>query len=337
MESIRARLPQTRFEIFTKVPDFFFIDSLGSNLGYHPLLTDIGVAQSDPVTEDLPETIRRLDRFLPFDPHLIESTASTVKNLGSELVVCDIAPFGIAVADCAGLPSVLIENFTWDWIYEGYLPFASGLQPSITYLKDQFGRAGKHIQSMPICRPDPAADLVAPPAGRKPHTSRSAIRATFGVPEDACLVLITMGGIPDPEAASHELPDRDDLVFIIPGGSDRPQKNGNTILLPHDSNFYHPDLVNASDAIIGKAGYSTIAETYQAGIPFGYISRKAFRESGVLAKFIQKEMSGVEIPIDDFTGRNWSQYLPQLLELPRYTPAMPDGGGIMADFLLNQI
>ena len=33
----------------------------------------------------------------------------------------------------------------------------------------------------------------------------------------------------------------------------------NLILLPHHSVFFHPDLVNASDAVVGKLGYSTLA------------------------------------------------------------------------------
>ena len=30
---------------------------------------------------------------------------------------------------------------------------------------------------------------------------------------------------------------------------------------------FHPDLVNASDAVIGKAGYNTLAEVFYAGTP----------------------------------------------------------------------
>jgi hypothetical protein len=279
--------------------------------------------------------VARLNKFLPFDPGIVEAAAREVKALGCTLVVCDIAPLGIAVAECAGIPSILIENFTWDWIYSGYLPAAPGLQPAVNYLEGQFRRATKHVQTMPVCAPDPVADLTAPPAARKPRTSRVEIRASLGVSDEARLVLITMGGIPDQDATTHVLPEEDDLYFVIPGGSSHPEKNGNVILLPHNSNYYHPDLVYASDVVIGKAGYSTIAETYRAGIPFGYICRDAFRESSVLARFIQAEMQGVEIPVEDFNDRSWVKYLPQLLDLPCSVPTMPDGGRMMADFVLE--
>ena len=43
-------------------------------------------------------------------------------------------------------------------------------------------------------------------------------------------------------------------------------------------------------------GYSTVAETYHAGLPFGYVLRSHFRESAVLQRFIESEMPGAEVP-----------------------------------------
>jgi len=82
-------------------------------------------------------------------------------------------------------------------------------------------------------------------------------------------------------------------------------------LLPHQSDLYHPDLVFASDGVIGKAGYSTLAEVYSAGIPFGFIPRPDFAESLVLSDFIEKKMPGRRIPAEIFYAGDW---VPQLKE-----------------------
>ena len=71
---------------------------------YHEVLTDIGLVQTTSMEEDLPETIRQLDALLPFRPALVEDLARQVRELGCEMVLCDIAPLGIAVAKEAGLP-----------------------------------------------------------------------------------------------------------------------------------------------------------------------------------------------------------------------------------------
>ena len=97
------------------------------------------------------------------------------------------------------------------------------------------------------------------------------------------------------------------------------------ILLPYRSDFFHPDLVNAADVVIGKAGYSTIAEVYQAGVPFGYVPRTNFRETDKLVAFIEKEMQGICIDADDFLAGKWLQNVQQLLDFPR--TQRPDGDG----------
>ncbi|MBN1106743.1 MAG: hypothetical protein JXL84_25295, partial [Deltaproteobacteria bacterium] len=120
MEAIFRKALPSEFHIFTTVPRWFFRDSLSGSFHLHRVLTDIGLAQKTPLKADLPETIRRLDRFLPFDPAMVERLAGSLRRSGCRLVVCDIAPLGIVAAGTAGIPSVLIENFTWDWIYEAY-------------------------------------------------------------------------------------------------------------------------------------------------------------------------------------------------------------------------
>ncbi len=102
--------------------------SLGAGFHYHEVLTDIGLVQTTSMEENLPETIRQLEGLLPYRPALVRALAQQVREAACEMVLCDVAPLGIAVAREAGLPSVLEENFTWDWIYEGYLDQRAALR-----------------------------------------------------------------------------------------------------------------------------------------------------------------------------------------------------------------
>ena len=107
--------------------------------------------------------------------------------------------------------------------------------------------------------------------------------------------MIKIGGIPLQYVFFDKLDLYEDITFIIPGSSDIAQKRHNLVMLPHRSDFFHPDLINASDAVIGKVGYSTLAEVYNSGVPFGYILRPQFPESNSLYEFISKEMKGIKI------------------------------------------
>jgi hypothetical protein len=336
MEAMIAQNPAVHFEIFTLVPQWFFQDSLTGTFGYHPVLTDVGLVQKNSLEEDLPETVQRLDNFLPFTPDRLEKLAEQVRRLECRLVVCDIAPLGIAVAHQAGLPAILIENFTWDWIYEGYALEEQGLNRHIAYLRDVFRTADYHIQAEPVCDRR-AADLMTPPISRKLRTPAEALRVRLSIPEQDKAVLLTMGGVPWQYTFLEQLAGRNDVHFIIPGAAEQWERWQNLLLLPHQSGIFHPDLVNTSDVVIGKAGYSTLAETYQAGIPFGYISRPKFRESLILADYIKQEMNGFAISEADFREGEWLDHLSDLLALPRLTRHNNGGADLAASFIWDRL
>jgi hypothetical protein len=339
MMALRERDAAIRFEIFTLVPRWFFEDSLSEPFGYHSLLTDIGLVQKTPLIEDLPETLRRLDSLLPFDGPRIQEIAGQVSRLQCQLVICDIAPMGIAVAREVGIPSVLVENFTWDWIYQGYVEYEPRLAPHISYLQDLFDKANYHIQTEPACQRH-TADLTTSPVSRKVRTPAGEIRRQVGIPDTTRTVMITMGGIPWDYTFLEQLTHQDNLYFVIPGAAEQvqvrrnsPDGSGGLALLPHHSDFFHPDLVNACDAVIGKAGYSTLAEVYSAGVPFGYVARPKFRESQVLATFIEQQMQGLAIAETQFRNGRWLSLVSDLLALPRIQRLGVAGADQVAHFL----
>jgi UDP:flavonoid glycosyltransferase YjiC (YdhE family) len=340
MAAIQQRTPEVRFEIFTQVPRWFFQDSLSEPFGYHPLLTDIGLAQKTALAEDIPETLNRLDDLLPFDVSRVQDTTSQIRKLGCQMVLCDIAPMGIAVAREAGIPSVLIENFTWDWIYEAYLDDTPELKRYITYLGEAFDAADYHVQTQPVCHPR-HVELTTSPVSRKIRTSRQQVRQQLGIPDRAKMVMITMGGIPWRYRFLEHLVKRDGVYFIIPGADGNPSTagtgrlagTGGIVLLPHHSDFFHPDLVNAADAVIGKAGYSTVAEVYNAGVPFGYVGRPRFRETAALTAFIEQEMKGLPITEAKFQSGKWLSSLADLLALPRIRRKDSNGADQVANFI----
>ncbi len=333
MAAMQDLEPTIRFEIFTRVPCSFFEESLGGNFGYQALLTDIGLAQKSSLVEDLPETVRRLGQFLPFEPLQIKNLAQRLTELKCGLVMCDIAPLGIAVAAAAAIPSILVENFTWDWIYEGYVQYEAGLNRYVAYLREVFEAADYHIQTEPACRPHPADLVTSSPISRKSRTPARQIRQKLGISDRAKIVLITLGGIRGRYTFLEQLKNQPDSYFVIPGGSEQMQIQDNLLLLPHHSDFFHPDLINAADVVIGKAGYSTLAEVYHAGIPFGYVGRQKFPETKVLESYIEAHMSGLSISEAQFQDGSWLSLLPDLLAMPRLNRTGPNGADQAARFV----
>lgn len=327
--------PSIQFEIYTQTPIWFFQSSLVNNFNYHPLLTDIGLIQTSPLHIDLKQTIAHLNNFFPFKPDLISTLANQIKKTQCDLVICDISPLGIAVANAAKISSVLIENFTWDWIYESYLDQVPDIAKHISFLKNSFALADYHIQTQPICQPN-LVNLATQPVSRKPQRSKKEVRKKLALPQNASIVLITMGGIPVQKYPFlKQITDQQDIFFINPGSSKDIQYHTNMVLLPYHSNFYHPDLIGSSDLVLGKLGYSTLAETYWAKIPFGYITRSNFRESDILAAFAAQEMNSFAISESDFIAGEWISMLSSYLGLSSPKRNEPNGSEQIANFIIS--
>lgn len=333
METIQNIDSSIHFDIFTQVPSWFFEDSLSGSFRYHEYQTDIGIVQTTPLVANLPATIKCLNGFLPFELSLVNKLSNLIIELQCRMIICDISPLGIAVAEVADIPSVLVENFTWDWIYSGYTNNNSDFDKHITYLRNVVKSANYHIQTEPVCKYFMGANLVTQPISRKPRASKKAIRALLGIPDKNPAILVTMGGISEKYMFINQLSSQKGINFILPGSSSALSVYDNLALLPHHSDFFHPDLINACDAVIGKVGYSTIAEIYHAGVPFGYIARPRFRESQYLSAFIEREMNGFEVREKNFKDGSWVAFLHHLLRLPRIYREVTNGADQIASYL----
>ena len=334
MEQTASRNPSIGFDIYTTTPQWFFSDSLSAAFRYNSQQTDVGLAQPTPFYSDLPETIRQLNKFYPLSKNLLLQISRELHRNDVSAVVCDISPLGIEAAKKAGIPSLLIENFTWDWIYEPYEKAYPEIATHVLYLKSLFRKADYCIQTEPIGDKRPC-DLTIMPVSRNITMDRNAVRERLDIHPDEKMILVTTGGIKQELAFLNQLQSGRKNRFVIPGGSLRTAVSGNVILLPHRSEFFHPDLVNASDAVVGKAGYSTIAEVYHARVPFGFVARPDFRESEKLVAFIQKEMASLPIPEADFQDGAWLSRIDDLLSLPSPPEPASNGAERIADFICS--
>lgn len=334
MEAVAKCDPSIQFDIFTAVPPWFFQESLTSKFNYHRQLTDFGLAQKTPFQSDLQETLRSLDDFYPIPRTRLADIATTIRGLDPGLIICDIAPMGLLVAKNVGIPSVLVENFTWDWIYRQYETLDKNIIKYIDYLKPIFASADYHVQTEPICSRQ-SADLVTEPVSRTPRSSRNQIRQRLGLLTNGNVVLITTGGIPQNYDFFQKLARLEEINFVMPGAGPEIIIQDNLIVLPHHSEFYHPDLANACDAVIGKVGYSTLAEVYHAGVPFGYVARTDYNESAPMVNFIEQRMSGIAVDESEFIDGGWTSKINDLLKLPRVHRNSINGAEQIGNFILE--
>jgi UDP:flavonoid glycosyltransferase YjiC (YdhE family) len=331
LDALHDRLPELEIELWTSVPRWFFEESLGFPFRYREVACDVGLVQRSPVEEDLPASLAALERLWMGEEGKARTRdlGAALVASGADLVLCDIAPLGLEAAREAGIPSVLVENFTWDWIYEPLVDAEPAFAAWIPFLRQRFALADLHLQLEPACAP--AARAVAlPPVARAPRTSREEVRARLGVPAGDALVLVSLGGVEHRLENFTPLFDRGGATFVLPGASDDEASVRNLRLLPHRSPVHHPDLVAASDLVVGKLGYSTVAEAVAAGTRMLYVPRPGFRESAVLEKYVGERLPSAPISMDQLETGRWAERVPEILSRPRPAPSGSRGAEVGA-------
>ena len=327
--------PETRFAFYTEVPSWFFEDNLCDACILRSCCTDVGLVQDTPFQHDVGKTLDALSDFFPFNEAKVGQLAEELNHAGCRLVVCDVSALGIEAAHTCGVPAVLLENFTWDWVYEDFLDRESRFEPFVQGLRETYLKADYHLQTEPFCLPAKGAHLI-PPISRAPRRLASETRAELGVPEDVALGLLTTGGIRGEMTCLNRLQEIGKTWFLAPGAcSEGIKQQGNLVCLSHRSGFHHPDLVAASDFLVGKAGFGTISEALVSGVSFAYVLRENFRESPHLREFLRREGMGFEISEAEFQAASWLERLDELLALSeRLEPK--ESGAMMAALALAE-
>jgi UDP:flavonoid glycosyltransferase YjiC (YdhE family) len=320
LEALQTTKPDLRIHLITTVPETLF-QSTSLHYRYHPVTVDVGLLQKDSFTFDIPGTVTALKQFIPFEKRELERLKKICKS--SVFILSDISILGIYVAKICSIPAVLVENFTWDWIY-AHFNQAPELQSFVPIFKEFYAQADFHIQAEPVCLKTPC-DLRCQPISRKLRSVPDELRQT---PNNGTrnIVLVTTGGISTELPFIHLLSGYEHYYFILAGQKENIQINNNIYALAYNTKLYHPDLINSSDLVICKSGYSTIAECCQSAASIACVHRAEFPESVALEQFVRKNLAGVIYDQQQFFTGQWLGDLPQLLKR-RAAPYPINGAG----------
>jgi hypothetical protein len=242
---------------FTAAPRAIVDESLPGT-AVIPWTVDVGIAQRDSLSEDLPKTARLLTERCTDEA--IDALSAALSDFDG--VIIDIAPAGLEAARRAGVPAVAVGNFSWPWIYDRYpllRPWAEKL------------RAWQ--------RPHPAASLWPGPGLSEDgfaSMQRAGLigrRATpWRLPAGA--VLVSFGGL-GLAALDRALPRLEGVCWVLAPPMGR---------LDRDDCLYvegvaYPSLVAGSSAVLTKPGYGIFAEAALSGRRLIWVDRGAFPEA----------------------------------------------------------
>ena len=355
---LRAR-PEAHIVVKTAAPLRLFARTLQGQCEIVELQCDAGMVQIDSLNIDTAASVRQAIEFQTRMPSLIATEAAYLRESGARVAIGDIPPLAAAAAHAAGIPSVAVGNFTWDWIYESYRDQAAfELAREIralyrhTTIALRLPMAGGFAGLESITRDIP---FIA----RHSQRTQDDVRGVLGLPSRAAgkpLVLISFSGYGvaglDTEALGT-LKDYTIATTDSPAFAASPLRRGkpvsNNAIKPatgllyiseqqlYDNGLRYEDLVRGADVVVTKPGYGIISDAIANGAALLYTSRGHFVEYDVLVREMSRYLRVRFIEQGDLLKGNWKEALEKLLQQPA-PPQKPElnGADIAAAEILGQ-
>nr|XP_023922416.1 uncharacterized protein LOC112033876 isoform X2 [Quercus suber]XP_023922417.1 uncharacterized protein LOC112033876 isoform X2 [Quercus suber]XP_023922418.1 uncharacterized protein LOC112033876 isoform X2 [Quercus suber] len=304
----------------TGAPDFVFTSEIQSpRLLFRKVVLDCGAVQADALTVDPVASLEKYSQMsvLP-RASVLATEVQWLNSIKADLVISDVVPIACRAAADAGIRSVCVTNFSWDFIYAEYVMVAGSHYRSVLQQIAEDYSHSEFVIRLPGYSPMPAFRGVidVPLVVRRLHKSREEVRKDLGVPDDVKLVIFNFGGQPAGWKLKEEYLPAGWLCLVC-GASDNRELPPNFIKLAKD--VYTPDLIAASDCMLGKIGYGTVSEAMAYKVPFIFIRRDYFNEEPYLREMLENYQGGVEMARRDMLSGCWIPYLERAINLkPSY-------------------
>ena len=353
INAVLARRPETRIGVRTSAPRWLFDLTVKGKVAFSTLECDTGVVQMDALSLDEADTIRRASSFHSDLVTRAASETRVLRELNTGLIVGDIPPLAFAVGAAAGIPSIGIGNFTWDWVYADYprVRLAPSLLPTIRGAYSKASMAlrlpmSAGFESLSNVRDIP---FIARHAGR----TREEVCKLLKLPGDKPIVLVSFGGYGLPGLETDMLAKfkKYTVVNVISASVSRTRKDmpvterkGSLVSVNeegmYDTGVRYEDLVGAAAVVVTKPGYGIIAECIANDAAVLYTSRGHFPEYEVLVEDLPKYLRSAFISQEELFAGKWESHLDKLLAQSRpknYKKPDTSGADVAADILLKTL
>jgi len=351
INAILAQRPETRVGVRTSAPRWLFDLTVKGKVTYSTLECDTGVVQVDALTLDEADSIRRAASFHSDLVTRAASETRALRELGAGIIVGDIPPLAFAVGASAGIPSIGLGNFTWDWIYADYprVRLAPSLLPAI---RGAYSKASMALR-LPMSGGFESFSNVRdiPFVARHASRSRDEVCKLLKLPGDKPIILSSFGGLGlsgvDSEVISKFK--KYTVITAVTAPLGRAQKNapaaerkGSLITINEEAMYgiglRYEDLVGAAEAVVTKPGYGIVSECIANDAAILYTPRGHFPEYDVIVEEMPKYLRSAQISHDDLFAGKWETHLDKLLAQPKLKKKPEtNGAAVAADILLKAL
>lgn len=279
----------------------------------------------------------------------VATLAAHLQAIHVDLVLSDIPYLTLAAARHAGIPAIALCSLNWTDILEHYLntdllcsehieshPELSIHAGLIDTIRRAYQSANYFLQPAPsMAMPWLNNTIAIGPVCTPGQNRRDALQSKTGLPQDACLVLVGMGGMDYPLTLEYWPThiNNTPVYYLVP--EEMLIVSVNTISIDQTGLTYS-DLVASVDLIITKPGYGMFVEAAAAGVPVLYVQRPGWPETEALTSWLKAVARCEEISSEALQQGLFKEQLTGLLTQGAYPP-VPPSGNLQAATLLQRM
>lgn len=315
INAVAARLPGWDVVARTTAARWLFERTATPRLRLLEGETDTGVTQIDSVRLDEHATVRAAAAFYRDLPARARAEAEALGRADARLVIADAPPLACAAAAAAGVPSIVLSNFTWDWIYEAY-PLDDA--PELLAVIREAYRHAEAGWRLPLHGGFATFERIVdvPFVARRATVPAAEVRDRLHLPRDGRLVLSSFGGYGLKGFDPARLNCTDDWHVVVTG-QEPPRGLPRCVHYLDESAVYeagmrYEDLVAAVDVVVTKPGYGIISECVANGTALLYTSRGRFPEYDVMVREMPRYLRCAFIDQASVLAGDWREPLDRL-------------------------
>ncbi|MBE9127564.1 MULTISPECIES: glycosyl transferase [unclassified Coleofasciculus] len=319
--AIQRLCPEILLILVTTTPRWLLESYIPGDFIHRPRAFDVGVIQADSLSMDKTATLEKLQAIRAAQNSIIAGEVNFIRTNRVGLVLADIPPLAAKIAKTAGIPSWMMSNFGWDFIYRDW---GGEFVEIADWISECYGECDRLFR-LPLHEPMAAFPTITDVGltGGTPRYSLDQLRKKLGLnTPPSQTVLLTFGGLSLQQIPYHTLSQFPDWQFIT-FDSLAPELPNLLKVVGHD---YRPvDFMPLCGRVVSKPGYSTFAEALRLNIPIVSLTREDFAEAPLLLEGIQNyAYHQIVTPTEFFQGR-W-EFLHRSLQPPKQSHSVAKDG-----------
>ncbi len=303
--------------LYKKVSEWF---------SYYYVVNGVGTIQKDSLNLDIDKTYEAARDFYDIIESRAAVEAEFILTKKIDIVVGDIPPLAFAAAKKAGVASIGITNFSWDYIYEEFIPDNPGFINIIDKIKKAYAGC-RRLLSLPFSCPLPAFKNISSIAmiARRPYLKKDAVFKALSFKnedfEGKMAVMISAGGF-DTSGIKYRnlalLSSRYIFLTTTPPVSGEKYPDNVKFIDTAVCEVSFENLFTIFDIIATKPGYGVAGDIIGSGSLCLFTDRGRFREYEFLVNFLKKyTVSSVYISRDEFLNCDYESKINELTALKK--------------------